>query len=607
LQQTGAVYKVEGKMIEQPQEESHSNRFQLDWLVSNLRWLWLFLVALFVLAENYLGGTQNPELFQLGVVVGVGVVLNAIYAGMLWAKFFPDWLSVITVIVDGLLALALLLLVEHPQFLLPLLLFPVIMASVRWNTEVGLLVALPLIVGYALPVVRLLQQAGEMDRSALVATLLSLGSNALALILAALLPGFFVRQRVDVSQAENVAELEHLRVENARLKLVSDMATTLSSTLDYRKVLRATIDAAFSAMAEVGTKDDSAIAMVLLFEGEGRLTVAAGRNISRKDQGRKVSAEDGLLGRTVSAAEVTITHRANRDKSVTQFASTPGCRSAICAPLRAGFQTFGVILFCSTEPNFYSVEHAQLLKTFCSQAIIALQNAQLFEDIHREQQRLLEKEAEARRKLARDLHDGPTQSVAAIVMRLNFIKMVLEKGDIPKAIDEVIKVEDIAQRTTHEIRTMLFAMRPVLLETQGLLPALNQYADRLNKNEPFQVKVINRGYEGQLNSEAEAVVFAIVEEAVGNAKKHAQATEIRISMLVKNGVLYVEIRDNGVGFDVEATQSTYDQRTSLGLLNMDERAEIVGGVCVLESAIGKGTAVRVEIPFAGNTAENNSR
>lgn len=589
-------------MIQQPQEEAQSNRFQNDWLVSNLRWLWLFLVAVFILAENYLGGKQNPEIYQLAVVVGVGVVLNAIYAGMLWAKFFPNWLSVFTLIVDGILALALLLLVEHPQYVLPLLLFPVIVSSVRWNTEVGLLVALPLIVGYALPVVRLLQ-AGVVDRVALVASLLALGANALSLILAALLPGFFVRQRLDISQAENVAELEQLRIENARGKLVSDMAATLSSTLDYRKVLRATIDAAFSAMAEVGTKDDSAVAMVLLFEGEGRLTVASGRNISRKDQGRKVSADEGLLARTVSAAEVTISHQANRDKSVAQFASTPGCRSAICAPLRAGIQTYGVILFCSTEPNFYNVEHARLLKTFCSQAIIALQNAQLFEDVHREQQRLLEKESEARRKLARDLHDGPTQSVAAIVMRLNFIKMVLEKGDIPKAIDEVIKVEDIAQRTTHEIRTMLFAMRPVLLETQGLLPALNQYADRLNKNEPFRVTIINRGYEGQLNSEAEAVVFAIVEEAVGNAKKHAQATEIRISLLEKSGTLYVEIRDNGVGFDVEATQSTYDQRTSLGLINMDERAEIVGGVCVLESAIGKGTAVRVEIPFAGNAGE----
>src|SRR5262249_25887925 len=159
------------------------------------------------------------------------------------------------------------------------------------------------------------------------------------------------------------------------------------------------------------------------------------------------SGEEGLIGRTIRTAEVTITNNAQKDRVLASFASTPGCRSAICAPLRAGLNTYGVVLFCSIEPNLYNEEHKQLLTTFCSQAIITLQNAQLFEDLQREQQRILEKEAEARRKLARDLHDGPTQSIAAIAMRLNFIKMVLQKEDMAKAYEEVVKVEEIAQRT----------------------------------------------------------------------------------------------------------------------------------------------------------------
>lgn len=225
-----------------------------------------------------------------------------------------------------------------------------------------------------------------------------------------------------------------------------------------------------------------------------------------------------------------------------------------------------------------------MLTTFCSQSIIALQNAQLFDDVRFEQQKILEKEAEARRKLARDLHDGPTQSIAAIAMRLNFIKMVVQNNDLDKAYDELVKVEDIAQSTTKEIRTMLFAMRPVILETQGLVPALEQYANRLNETEEFRVNILERNYNGQLNKEAEGVMFAIVEEAVGNAKKHAEASEIKISVIGRDDSLLVEIRDNGVGFDVDATTSTYDQRTSLGLINMNERAELVGGHCVLESA-----------------------
>jgi signal transduction histidine kinase len=442
----------------------------------------------------------------------------------------------------------------------------------------------------------------------LINALLTAVANALVLFIAGGLPGPFIRQQIDLAEQANEIELKGLRIANERGKLISEMALTLGSTLNYRKVLRTMIDLAFSAMAEVGTKDESTIAMVLLFEGDSengteRLRVAAGRNIGRSDEGRRVSSEEGLIGRTIRTAEATITNNVQKDRVLTSFASIPGCRSAICAPLRAGLNTYGVVLFCSTEANFYNEEHKQLLTTFCSQAIITLQNAQLFEDLQYEQQKILEKEAEARRKLARDLHDGPTQSIAAIAMRLNFIKMVLQKEDVAKAYEEVVKVEEIAQRTTQEIRTMLFAMRPVILETQGLLPALNQYADRLNATESFKVSVNNRGYNGQLNGEAEGVVFAIVEEAVGNAKKHAQASEIKINLIAGKNSVTVEIRDNGVGFDVEETKSTYDQRTSLGLINLDERAQLVGGQCTIESARGKGTTIRVEIPFSRVTEE----
>jgi signal transduction histidine kinase len=577
----------------------------LDWLVSNLRWLWLFLATLFVVAESLLTGSPLINMTEPLLLLVVAGLLNGLYAGLLWASFFPNWLAVVAMIFDTIFAILLFVMLEQvAPFLLPIMLFPVLTAGVRWNTEAGLLVALPIAINYALPLLPIFQ--GETSQADRILALLGFGVNALTLFLAGALPGPFVRQRIEIAEEVNEAELDRLRIANERNKFISDMAQTLSSTLDYRKVLRATIDMAFSAMTEVGAKKDitnesTTIGMVLLFEGDGRLKVAIGRNIARTDQGRRVNAEDGLIGETVRTAETLITHKAQNDKNLTALASTPSCRSAICAPLRAGFNTYGAILFCSTKPNFFNEDHKALLNTFCSQAIIALQNAQLFEDVHREQQKILEKESEARRKLARDLHDGPTQSIAAIVMRLNFIKMVLQKEELDKAYEEIVKVEEIAQQTTQEIRTMLFAMRPVILETQGLAPALMQYAERLNANESFQVSIANHGYDGQLSQEAEGVIFAIVEEAIGNAKKHAQATEIKVSLVAREDSLFVEIKDNGVGFDVERTQSTYDQRTSLGLINIRERAELVGGDCAIESARGKGTAIKVEIPFVRAT------
>jgi signal transduction histidine kinase len=426
--------------------------------------------------------------------------------------------------------------------------------------------------------------------------------TSLTLFLGGALPGIFIERRINLTKAANIDELNQLRRANDRGKLITEMALTMSATTNYHKVLRSMIDLAFSALAEADLEDETTVGMVLLFQEESsndanKLTVVVGHNLARRDEGRKIETDSGLISRTLSTAEATITHNVQRDKILTSFASTPGCRSAICAPLRAGYNTYGVVLFCTTEPNFYNEDHKALLTTFCSQAIIALQNAQLFEDLRHEQHRILERDAEARHKLARDLHDGPTQSIAAIAMRLNFIKMVIQNRDLDKAYDEIVKVEEISQKTTQEIRTMLFAMRPVILETQGLIAALDQYAEKLNATESFDVAVRNRDYEGQLDGEAEGVVFAIVQEAIGNAKKHSQATQINVNLLAQNGSLYVEVKDNGVGFDLEATKATYDQRTSLGLINMDERAREIGGRSILESEPGKGTRLRLQVPF----------
>ncbi|MCB0192625.1 MAG: sensor histidine kinase [Anaerolineae bacterium] len=595
---------VKEQNVTEPQN-SPPNSFELDWLVSHLRWVWYFLAALVIFGGSYLSESVTVNT-QLLTILGVGVGLNLLYVGLLWANYFPGWLAVFSVVLDVAFAIVLLILLSsYVEFLLPLAVFPVLIASLRWNVEAGLVAAIPFMILYAVPLFNLYQSGEDMTRGALLPILLKFGMNALTLLFVGTLPGLMVGQRVKLAQESDAQELKQLRIANKRSKIISDMAVTLSSTLDYRKVLRATVDSAYDAISTTGGDDESTVGVVLLFEGEdGQLTVATGRNISRNLQGRKIRAQAGLIGRTLETAETTVTHEAQKEKVLTSFA--PRCRSAICAPLRAGYNTYGVILFCSTRPNHYNDDHKELLTTFCSQSIIALQNAQLFEDIRFEQQKILEKEAEARRKLARDLHDGPTQSIAAIAMRLNFIKMVIQNNDLDKAYDELVKVEDIAQSTTKEIRTMLFAMRPVILETQGLLPALEQYANRLNETEEFRVNVTERNYNGQLlDKEAEGVIFAIVEEAVGNAKKHAEASEIKINVIGKDESLIVEIRDNGVGFDVDATTATYDQRTSLGLINMNERAELVGGHCTLESARGRGTTVRIEIPYESVTLAPN--
>jgi len=404
------------------------------------------------------------------------------------------------------------------------------------------------------------------------------------------------------NQSKLEEEVKRLRIAKKQGDLLAKMASILSSTLDYREVLDKMIALGLPALGTTGkgegAEEQKTVGIAMLFENsETELPITVGRNINHSDEGRLVSAQSGLIHEVVQNAEAVAIGDLRTDKVLSSIPSLKKCSSAVCAPLRVGFDTYGVVLFATTKPNFYTNDHKNLLTTLCSQVVIPLENAQLIQNLRHDQQKILATEEETRRKLARDLHDGPTQSVAAIAMRLNFIKMLIKNKEFDKAYDEIIKVEEIGQRAVKEIRTMLFTMRPVVLETKGLAPALEGYAERLNGIESFKVSVTNKGYNGQLKTETEGVLFAIIEEAVGNAKKHAKATEIKISLEVQKKNLVLEIKDNGVGFDVAKTKASYDQRSSLGMINLFERSEAIGGKCDIDSAIGKGTTVKINVPL----------
>jgi signal transduction histidine kinase len=290
-----------------------------------------------------------------------------------------------------------------------------------------------------------------------------------------------------------------------------------------------------------------------------------------------------------------------KDPELRVFDSLKSSRSMICVPLRAGFETYGVVLFATVRPDAYNAKHVELLALYCNQATIALQNASLYRDLREERDKIVGKEEEARHKLARELHDGPTQDVAAIAMRLNFARLLLDR-DPRRAKVELERLEDLAHRTVKEIRSMLFTLRPIILETEGLVPALNQYAQNLLQYDGLPMEVDPERYQDRLDIDAQGVVFAILEEAINNARKHAQASRLLVRLAVENDLFVAEVIDNGRGFDVEAITKSYGSRGSLGMINLRERAELIGGTINIESVPGKGTRVTLAVPVSPEAA-----
>ena len=317
-----------------------------------------------------------------------------------------------------------------------------------------------------------------------------------------------------------------------------------------------------------------------------------------------LSSTNDFIGRTIDEGIPSFTTQISEDSELSRIIALRTCNVVYCIPLRAGLITYGTLLFAHPDPQYFDEARREVLEIIANQALIAIQNARLYGELEREKERMIEIQEETRKKLARDLHDGPTQSVAAVAMRVNFARRLVEK-DPKAAADELFKIEELARKTTKEIRHMLFTLRPLVLESQGLVAALQAMAEKMQEtyNQKMIVSV-DPNVIPKLEASKQAVIFFIVEEAVSNSRKHAQAANIwvRIKMLEEDFSL-LEVEDDGVGFNVGEVDAFYDKRGSLGMVNMRERAELVNGVLHLESTEGQGTLVQVILPLTDEAAE----
>jgi signal transduction histidine kinase len=347
----------------------------------------------------------------------------------------------------------------------------------------------------------------------------------------------------------------------------------------------------------------SLFAGVFLFHvDDNKLHVVSSRRFTRADDARVISGVDGIVGETLRTAEPVFGTNALTDPELQYFVAFQGCKSLLCIPLRAGFDNFGVILYGSDTANAFTQEHSELLSALGVQATLALQNAVLYHNLIEEKERIVDVDEEARKKLARDLHDGPTQTIAAIAMRLSYVTKLFKKS--PEQVPaELKKVEDLARQTTTEIRHMLFTLRPLVLESRGISAALNQLAEKTYDMHKQAVAVrVEQGVEERLDSQQQGVIFDIVEEAINNARKHAKAKLISVSAMRQEDMAIIQIADNGVGFDVEQVNEGYESRTSLGMVNMKERAALLDGTLSVESVKGKGTTITLLIPLKSLSA-----
>jgi signal transduction histidine kinase len=259
-------------------------------------------------------------------------------------------------------------------------------------------------------------------------------------------------------------------------------------------------------------------------------------------------------------------------------------RSWIGVPLMVRNEVIGALALDKHEPGFYDDEDGQTVLAFANQAAIALENAKLYD---RSQEQYILQE---RNRLARELHDSLSQSLFSMVLNAEAANLFFD-AEPDKARQQIQVLYETANAALKEMRTLIFELRPANLEQEGLAAVLTKHAKMISERHGFEVRVDVVG-QRRLPLPIEKALFRIAQEALNNVVKHAQASQVIITLSTQDSLAKMTVEDNGVGL------GTLTQRpNSLGLTSMRERAEQLGGTFEIGPVPGgQGTRVRVTVP-----------
>ena len=206
---------------------------------------------------------------------------------------------------------------------------------------------------------------------------------------------------------------------------------------------------------------------------------------------------------------------------------------------------------------------------------------------------IIQAQEEERKRLSRDIHDGPAQMLANVLIRSGLIeKTFVEKGPEP-ALSELASLKGMVRGALHEVRRIIYDLRPMALDDLGVIPTLRKYLSTIEEYESgveihFQVS----GEDQRMDSNFEVSVFRLVQESVSNALKHGKSKDIWVKIEWLNDIMNIIIKDNGQGFDQKEVKEK-----SFGLIGMRERIELLKGEMEIISKLGTGTTVFFRIPL----------
>ncbi|MFY0543143.1 sensor histidine kinase [Brevibacillus sp. H7] len=207
--------------------------------------------------------------------------------------------------------------------------------------------------------------------------------------------------------------------------------------------------------------------------------------------------------------------------------------------------------------------------------------------------KIIQAQEEERKRVAREIHDGPAQSMANVVLRTEIVEKMLKNERILEAQMELHELKEMVRMSLAEVRRIIFDLRPMALDDLGLVPTLQKYIQTFEERTKQTVDLVVFGKEQSLKSSVKAAIFRLVQECLNNVEKHANAKIVQVKLEFLDENLHLVVKDDGVGFDMKDRAAN---GSSFGLMGMKERTQLLEGSMEIQSTLGQGTKVMFQIP-----------
>ena len=288
-----------------------------------------------------------------------------------------------------------------------------------------------------------------------------------------------------------------------------------------------------------------------------------------------------------------------------------GISCFVSVPLKSKDSTLGIVNVACSADCCFTENDFRLLDSIGYHVGLALENSVLYERVKEKEKlrgqllsRVITAQEEERKRIARELHDEYGQILTGLIMSIESSEKML----LPQQAKLKERLEDakaVVVGALEEMRGLTIGLRPSTLDDLGLVATIRAYAQTHLEAVGIHAAFRSRGLSGRLAPAVETALFRIIQEALHNITKHAEAHNVKIQLGVRAGKITAIVEDDGKGFDVESIFGSRIEGRSLGLLGIQERASLLGGTFNIESQVGHGTRLIVEIPIADSLEDSN--